>query len=748
MSVFRRNDIFASLTTHLVLTLYPRESFNNAVPFHRLQTSVIALVMAPSRSNARAGPRRPVRQSRTQVQTYHEESSSETELDPQDEFNDGTSRRASVSLRPRETARSYREDSTDTNWGDVPDDSDSGSYDVVPADLPTQMVYARPQSVPDLGSQAMNSNPTPQPTRRTAQRQSTKAKRPRQQPKGLGQPLKKRQKVDASQEVFVGSGVIPPWQTLPYQVLFDIFLRASYPLLNEQMLTRTDSVKWLVNVAMLCRAFLEPALAALYHCPPLLPTYKSHGLLKLLSMPAEAWSVNYAAKVKELHVDVEQVLLYKSGPALGYFDLPQLIEKTPQVQTLRLYHKDDYTVGIPPWNINLSRWSYSDSLFAAIDRSGLILRSWDWNARFLPTQELIPFMLEKHLQPAFQSLKEVRLLHFGDIERDDLVAQESALATALQELPQIERLDLIECTLVKDTLLPQLPSTISSLTLSNCDRVYSKYFLAFLKSHGEHLRELNLSHNRHLNMSFSTELAQCCPNLKKFKMDISIHDISSYHDTEPHFHDLIEESEIPTWPETLQEIELVQLRRLNSVTAEAFFMSLIDAAPSLQNLRRLVVSAILQINWRDRANFRERWISRLEKTFLRRSPPPDPNLRSLRKRPLKPSQTAAAETGAVDEPGRPSTAGSDPPTPSKRHSSRLAQRKVSEIIEADMSPVASSSQPGEEQLQGMCDVVSIRIDNQRPTEMQFNENDFLDDEPSDDSDWDGDDYEPGGGHAW
>jgi hypothetical protein len=552
--------------------------------------------------------------------------------------------------------------------------------------------------------------------------------------------------VDTADDIIVGSGVVPPWQTLPYQVLFDIFLRASYPLLNEQQLTRTDSVKWLVNVALLCRAFHEPALAALYHTPPLLPTYKAHGLLKLLSMPPESCTLNYAAKIKELHVDVEQVLLYKSGPTLGYFDLSRLIEKTPQVQTLRLYHKDDDIVGIPPWNITLSKWPYSESLFTAIDHTGLVLRSWDWNARFLPTSELLPFMLEKHLRPAFQSLKHIRLLHLGgDGEPEDLTIQEAALATSLQALPEIERVDLIECTLVKDTFLPQLPKTIRSLTLSNCDRVYAKSFLEFMKSHGQHLRELCLSHNRHLNMAFSTELARCCPNLRKFKMDISIHDTSSYHDTEPHFTELIKESEIPTWPPSLQEIELIQLRRLDHGTAESFFLSLIDAAPNLPDLRRLVVSAILKIGWRDRANFRERWISRLERTFLRRSPPPDPNLRSLRKRELN---TIPHKFDGDADPARPGTAGSEPSTPSKRHSSRLAESKASEARENAESTPISSSQSGEHEVHGMCDVVSIRIDNQRPSETQFNENDFLDDEPSGDSDWDGADYEPGGGHAW
>lgn len=48
-------------------------------------------------------------------------------------------------------------------------------------------------------------------------------------------------------------------------------------------------------------------------------------------------------------------------------------------------------------------------------------------------------------------------------------------------------------------------------------------------------------------------------------------------------------------------------------------------------------------------------------------------------------------------------------------------------------------------VQGMCDVVELRIDNLRPTENQFTEADFLDSEPEEDGDWDG---EGGDGNGW
>lgn len=690
--------------------------------------------MAPSHSTARSRSSRPVRNNRTKVQTYHEETTSDDDLKDSD---NGMRRRASVNLRPRSAAgthRSYREESTDAE--SLPGiESES---EVTPSADATSSTQPPLDQVPPATA------PTHARPRRAAAAPRQQAKRPRRQAaRKSGQRSQKKKKTVHTEEIPIDPGAIPPWQTLPYQVLFDIFLRASHPLIDPVKLTRNPSVKWLVDVAVLCRAFQEPALAALYHCPPLLPAHKSHELLDLLAKPQDSLLMNYVAKVKELHVEVERLMLYKSGP-LGYFDLTKLVSNTPRVQALRLYHRDDFTVGIPPWNIVESKWGYPDSLFSALNEHGVYLRSWDWNARFLNTADLIPLMLEKHGSPSFQGLKELRLLHIGDPDRDDTSTKETALATAIQALPEIERLELLESTLVSSTFLPQLPATLRCIRLCNCDRVFSEHLKFFLKSHGQNLRELALENNRHLNMSFITDLAQFCPNLVKFKMDIQIHDTSSYRDTEPHFSEILSESEIPTWPETLQEVDLIQLRRWTASTAEMFFRSLIDAAPRLRHLRRLNISAILSNSgWRDRATLRERWINQLEKVFLRHSPQPDPNMRSLRKRPLQPGLSAIQ--GPADDLGRPSTAGSDPSTSSKRHSERLATRKVSEAQEStEPTAPGSSAEVDGRNVQGMCDVVMVRIDNLRPSDTQFQEADFLDEEASGDDDWNGDDY----GHGW
>jgi hypothetical protein len=671
-----------------------------------------------------------MRSSRTKVQTYHEESSSQDESRVM-----SGSRRASLSLRSRSTTRmpkSYREDSTDASFDGAVEDEESDALVDAPIDAPSpDAPNPDPKSVTTRTSK-------PKPPRRAATTPKPKQTK-RSKPNQIGSALQKRAKTHVDDPIFLGSGVIPPWQTLPYQILLDIFLRASHPLLDESRSTRNDSVKWLVNVALLCRSFHEPALAALYHCPPLLPAPRSHVLLSLLERPQQSLSMNYSSKIKQLHVEVEPILVYKSGP--GYFDLAQLIEKTPRLHTVRLYHKDDYTVGIPQWQIAQSKWTYPDALFSAIENRGITLRSWEWNSRFLETDELVEMMVRMHSRRAFQGLKELKLLRFDNSDEETTAAKEAGLLEALDMLPELQRLEFIESSLVSGEILINLPNTLHSLTLNNCDRLWSSDLTAYLSLHGTNLRELSLSHNRHLNMSFIQNLAHCCENLEVFKMDLSMHDASSYRDVEPHFEALLVQTEVPTWPVKLREIELTQLRKWDDATAEVFFTSLVNAAPKLHDLRRLTISAILKIGWRDRANFRERWIGLLEKVFLRRSMPPDPNLRSLQKRSLKP--TTSLTRNDPDEPDagpstRPSTADSGPSTSSKRQSTRLARQRTHETDDAASdSSLMGTPQSEAGKVQGMCDIVNIRIDNQRPTEFQLTEEDFLDDELSGDEDWAG-----------
>ena len=682
----------------------------------------------------------PLRANRTQVQTYQEDSDSQPDEDGES-YEESGFMHSTVSLRPRnsQVSGSYREDSTDGSCDEQDDADDSDNrYDADDAnntvlrDSGGQIPFV---FLPLLDS--FNSQTTRARRRATTKSKSNGRKRPanshRLEP---GRPLFKRKKVDIDDSGPVSSGVIPPWQTLPYHVLLDIFYYASHP---HDFIAWNDGIadKWLLRVALLCRAFHEPALAALYYSPPLFPSSRSHGLLSLLCKPQNELSINYASKIKELDIDVEKLLTYKSSPIWGYFDLSQLIERTPQLKALRLYHEQDYYVGYPEYEIPHSRkWLYPAKLWSSLHRS-VRLRRFEWNARFISTNELLPLMMAEHAESSFHGLRILRLLHVGceNIQRGEGSPndQETELAMALMGLPDLRRLDFFECPVLNDHLFPNLPPKLTHLTITNCEEVSSANLAPFLATHGEHLEELVLNHNRYLGLSFTAGLAESCKNLQRLKMDMTIYDRSSYHNTEPYFKELIGVAEFPTWPASLQEIELVQLRKWDNTSADVFFNSLVEATPQLRDLRKLVISAILRIGWRDRATFRRKWIDTLRHVFQRRSKPPC-DIRTLRNPELVNASMANGngnETGSVGD-DRLTSAQS---TPSKRQSSRIAQRIISEA-EDEMSALADNDTRRHLPIQGMCDIVSVRIDNQRPSDTQFNENDFLDDELSGDEDWD------------
>lgn len=701
---------------------------------------------SPSPRSSRSS--RPLRSSRMKVQSYYEESDSDDALDGRSDSDEELLGRTTASFRPRRSSHapiSYREDSTDDS---LDEENNSRANEITSLE---STIHFTPPAFEAA------SNGTPSRVRRppTGARGQTRRSAKSSNKRGLeiGRPLRKKkyQKIEAV-EPLVGSGVIPPWQTLPYHVLFDIFFYASHPLVDKKGGVRLSSVQWLVNVALLCHAFLEPALAALYYSPPLIPVAKTHGLLSLLCRQQESLSISYANKIKVLDVDVEGVLAHKSGP-LGYFELPRLIEATPQVKALRLYHRNDYIVGLPHWQIPLSKWTYPEALFSSLNASSIILHSWDWNGRFMDAEQLLPFIFTIHQQRAFRGLRELRLLHIaGPSFEEDSSVKQMTLAAALKQLPGLCRLEFRECSILDGHLLSNLSSGLTCLTIDNCDEVMTSDLEAFLASYGYNLRELNLNHNRNLSLSFLAGLAQFCGCLERLKMDLSMHDWSSDHDVEPHFDELLNPSEVPAWPPTLQDIEFIQLRKWDDATAEVFFTSLVHAAPYLRDLRRLVISAILRIGWRDRASFRERWIRRLETTFLRRSKPPDSNLTAVRQ-PAQPALEGDMPTEDVAIPDAPTGNGvsSAHSTPSKRKSARLAQRRFLENEDQrDTRSVRSmsSSPTPNRPIQGMCDIVMIRIDNQRPTETQFNESDFLDEELSGDEDWTGRDLDIPDSHAW
>jgi hypothetical protein len=564
------------------------------------------------------------------------------------------------------------------------------------------------------------------------------------------QSPRKRRNADSSTTTIADvNESAPPWHTLPYHILFSIFLHAFHPLVDLKQGSPVNSTRQLLDVALLCRAFAEPALSALYHTPPLMSSLKAHKILYLLSQPTESLSINYASKVQELLIDVRVTLMYKTGPTYGYFDLSKLIQRVPHIKTLRLFDELD---GKSPlaWVERNPRWSYPASLFETLKTSNVRLHTFDWNCRYIEPRFLIESMLKQHVEPPFQT---IRKLNFFHIPSDDIIPQrtnecpeaveeviETGLGAALCRLPNLQAVTFTDCTAVNEILFLSMPSTLHSLTLDNCDEVGTLAFMVFLDTHGASLRELVLKHNRHLNMSFMTILKEACPNLERLSVDLLMHNWPPHYNGMPHFKSLLKADEVPTWPTALQEIELLQLRQWDKPRAATFLSSLVDAASNLKDLRRIVISATVHMGWQDRASFRRQWINRLEHTFLRKNEDPEPNT-------ALPSNLEPASSGITGQ------------RHSHRQSARLARQRLSEVddddeVEDEDGYVHIDHEEADEgstntYVQGMCDVVSLRIDNLRPADTQFSEGDFLDSEQSGDEDWDGEDWEPDNDrHAW
>lgn len=688
---------------------------------------------------------RPVRSSRKAVKDYREESTDDEQ--DQNTLAPPVQRPRRSSLQPPFWSSDSAALSSDNN--DSGSDHAEGGH-VNHKQLPSSKPLTRSKRPPPSTKSSKSSKNLSSRKRRHVQQGATKGKQN-----------------DVTPALPEDSGDIPPWQNLPYLILFDIFIRASQPLYDRGFVSRRPSIHWLLDISCLCRSFHEPAMAALYYSPPLFPASRCHGLLNLLEMPQENLTTNYRCLIKQLDVDVPQLLFYKNGPSLGYFDLGKLLQLTPQLRYLNLYHRDDLILNtdgrfLP---VTASRWSYPSDIFDTLEGSNIRLRSWDWNARLLESSTLLGLMGEIHLRSVFHDVQELRFLNIsGDKAEDDEQVSQHVLAFALSSLPKLRSLHFERCSIVSDTLLANLPTELQTLSITNCTEVTSDNLGVFLSSHGRALRELFLAQNRHLNLTFMVNLAEWCPQLKALGVDLTFYD-PVFHDVEPHFGNLMVDADVPSWPATLQSIELNQLRKWDDKTAGNFFRSLVKAAPNLPDLRSLILKAILKIGWRDRATFRDRWIKRIEDAFLRKSAPPDPNLRSVSSLPKQcPAEQPPGPSEKGEEVQREEPTGalsqeilhsSASPTPRTRKSTRIARQRLSSLSTEQSSQNNDSRRSSESDIsrgkmnvQGMCDVVLVRIDNLRPSESQFKEADFLDDELSGDDDWDGTDPVPQDGYAW
>lgn len=430
------------------------------------------------------------------------------------------------------------------------------------------------------------------------------------------------------------TGKTMPWQNLPYHILLAIFDYASRPLVGD-MFQPMSSINWLCSVALCCKAFAEPALSALYYSPPLNPPSRAHRLLSHLAARKDTSTFNYGAKIKYLDMEISSTILHKYD-GWDPLDLGALLSLTPQLRGIALHLYSDNLA----WRksgrsrtVGGSKAVYQRSMITALREHKIMLQDWTWNHSLAKqSQRVFPLaqMIDVHMTPPFQTLRSLTLVNYpaGPIEKGRPCGE--MLAEAINLLPKLTDLHF-HMSSVNDRLLSKLPYNLQTLEIVECPVLKSSSLDSFLAIKGSHMRQLILDHNQFLDLSFLTHLAQSCPKLELFKADLRYFGtLNVTRDSDPKYDALLLDEETPTWPMTLRSLELFHLRKWNLQTAEIFFSSLTDSAENLPNLRQLKIKASLdESGWRERIAFRDNWTEKLRRVFLRRSPPPNPYLKSI-----------------------------------------------------------------------------------------------------------------------
>ncbi|KAI1269656.1 hypothetical protein F5Y18DRAFT_106233 [Xylariaceae sp. FL1019] len=599
--------------------------------------------------------------------------------------------------------------------------------------------------------------------------------------------------------------VIPPWQTIPYHVWLRVFDSIAAPIRDTA--ARIDHVAEAVTSLLAggraCRATLEPALAALYKCPPFYHLYSNKApqnsftsFLHTLALDPSSTLIQYRPKVKTLRIDVDACLNKKVDETPR--TLERVVRDLPQLRSLELYSSFDN----PPYR-DLSthvRWKVTEEDMSAALQSvapggnrmtqgrikPVVLESWRWNSRLFDNNLTLGRIAEVHKLPSLQTLRKVAyvnyqlpsLTRFAARARESQEAQESdrqaiaQLAASISVLPDLHHLVIESSTLANGLLLESLPKTLKHLELVNCWEISSEDLTQFLTSHGSSLTHLTLKHCQSLSLGFLPVLGVACPNLAHLEMDLSyFRHHASYADNKPEYEVLLYADEVPSWPTSIQSIQIINMRNWNREAAEVFFDSLMRNAQNLPCLRRLEFKVILDIEWRQRQEMRKALADQMSKIFKRKPAPPKDH-KTLRIETQNPS--TPVKTGGKSGTRRSTRIAGESPTPvspdvhtlpsleSARKRSRLSLREVRSLNtvlptfdaddeESSEDELAMNDKPEtrktatritknpnthiEPFIHGLCDVVDIQVDNQRPAERQYDMEDFLDSPEQEESEW-------------
>ncbi|RYP04304.1 hypothetical protein DL765_010236 [Monosporascus sp. GIB2] len=611
---------------------------------------------------------------------------------------------------------------------------------------------------------------------------------------------------------------------LPYHVWKRVFEHIATPLCepNARLEDVVLAMRKLFAVGRLGRLVYEPAMVALYKCPPILDPSAFRLLSRTLSQPPNTTLINYRTKVKILRIDVGHILHLKYGGS--YLRLDDVVPYLPNLLDLELYHYLDNA----PYRAleHTIRYKYPSNLLQILGPSPpqddgrgdritpIQLRSWKWNARLAGHNLPLGGLEAIHQSPSFASLRKVAFVNYqlpsmtSKPASAQLLEERDAraikdLAAAIAALPYLRHLILESSTLADSNLLGLLPKTLKHLELINCWEVTADDLVDFLLTHGNSLERLTLNHCISLSLGFLRVLKDSCPNLTHLHMNLLYYKTHEhYHDDDPLYDHILESGEVPTWPASIRSIEIDYMRFDSISTAEMLFRSLVSSAPELPNLRLLVLGAKMNVSLRQRVEFRKTWEEKMNAIFRRKMEPP----KSILERQSEDIDPLGQEDEKTEHPRQGTRVKSlwnvKAPKTATRRSTRLADSSRSKgLMESGDSDLADTvgtrtsrlaaelqwsirdapvpkhhdekSDESEDELaaglqgslqpngskatriasrtprdeggdvdfvHGLCDLVQVEIDNQKPTEHKYSMDDFVDSPSSDESDgeWNGD----------
>ena len=417
--------------------------------------------------------------------------------------------------------------------------------------------------------------------------------------------------------------VVPPWQELPYHILLDIFaFAAEYSGGNKSGHIDT---RWLVRLACTCRAFTEPALTALYRFPPIELPAQETGLLKCLAQDPKRTLFNYRQKVRCLKLQPEfRVVIIGTSTMSNPRDIPLLVSLTPGLRHFELREPCHFTL------LSKSRFPYPLELFDEFDRNRIRLWSWCWDRSMILRNDCGEFMRSIHSRDFFKSMVRLTCVNFWPdriVTRAERLVQAGdgkAVARAISLLSTLRILSFENCFLLDENLLLGLPNHLTSLTIAHCPNLTGLVLSRYLAQSGTRLKELVLLQNAQTSLCLLGSLAETCPNLEVFAVNLRPYPFTNTDQTNLTTNNnvVLIGDETPTWPASLRTLELVNLSSWMLDRAERYFSSIVNASAHLPKLGRLIIHVNLRVAWRVRAKFRAEWIPRLQAVFLRKAHPP------------------------------------------------------------------------------------------------------------------------------